>query len=192
MRTETRRGRYDDKIASGAVRNFPISLCAINFQCDENLAYLIRTAACFGSENLHVIGSVPSYEELRRKSGTLNHYVNMHQYSTPSQFLDYARQTRMGVLSAELDDEAKNIHSYDFIDAINRYGHICIVVGNETTGVPAEILVNSEKIYIPMPGAGFCLNTSQTANIMMYEAIRQIENPHLRKTEKFATAVFHD
>jgi tRNA G18 (ribose-2'-O)-methylase SpoU len=192
MRTETRRGRYDDKITSGAVRNFPISLCAINFQCDENLAYLIRTAACFGSENLHVIGSLPNYEELRRKSGTLNHYVNMHQYSTPSQFLDYARQTRMGVLSAELDDEAKNIHSYDFVNAINRYGHICIVVGNETTGVPAEILANSEKIYIPMPGAGFCLNTSQSANIMMYEAVRQIEHYRTQRSERFATAVFHD
>lgn len=192
MRTETRRGRYDDKIASGMVRNFPISICAINFQCDENLAYLIRTAACFGSENLHVIGSLPDYEELRRKSGTLNHYVNMHQYSTPSQFLDYARQTRMGILSAELDDEAKNIHSYDFINAINRYGHICIVVGNETTGVPAEILANSEKIYIPMPGVGFCLNTSQTANIMMYEAVRQIESYHMKQYERFATAVFHD
>ena len=43
----------------------------------------------FGSENLHVIGSLPNYEELRRKSGTLNHYVNMHQYSTPS--TDFAR-----------------------------------------------------------------------------------------------------
>jgi tRNA G18 (ribose-2'-O)-methylase SpoU len=192
MRIETRRGRYNDKIASGMVRNFPISLCAINFQCDENLAYLIRTAACFGSENLHVIGSLPDYEELRRKSGTLNHYVNMHQYSTPSQFLDYARQTRMGVLSAELDYEAKNIHSYDFINAINQYGHICIVVGNETTGVPTEILANSEKIYIPMPGAGFCLNTSQTANIMMYEAVRQIESYHTKQYERFATAVFHD
>ncbi|MFM1840045.1 MAG: rRNA ((2251)-2-O)-methyltransferase RlmB [Bacteroidota bacterium] len=196
MRTKTRRKRYNEKIANGFVTNFPISLCAINFQCDENLAYLIRTAACFGSENLHVIGSLPNYEELRRKSGTLNHYVNMHQYSTPSQFLDYARQTKMKVISAELDDEAKNIHSYDFVDAVTRHGHICIVVGNETTGVPTEILANSEKIYIPMPGAGFCLNTSQTANIMMYEAVKQITNSSFALKAKvrygYDTAVFHD
>lgn len=192
MRTETRRERYNEKIANGYVKNFPISLCAINFQCDENLAYLIRTAACFGSENLHVIGSLPDYEELRRKSGTLNHYVNMHQYSTPSQFLDYARQTKMKVISAELDDEAKNIHSYDFVNTINLHGHICIVVGNETTGVPTEILANSEKIFIPMPGAGFCLNTSQTANIMVYEAVRQIEEASRKASQKFNTALFHD
>lgn len=175
MRVETRRDRYDNKIKNGEAKSFPISLCAINFQCDENLAYLIRTAACFGSTDLHVIGSIPSYEELRRKSGTLNHYVNLHQYSTPSQFLQYARKSGMGVLSAEIEDDAKNIHSYDFVNAINRYGHICVVVGNETTGVPQEILANSEKIFIPMPGLGFCLNTSQTANIMMYEAVKQIQ-----------------
>ena len=175
MRVETRRDRYDNKIKNGEAKNFPISLCAINFQCDENLAYLIRTAACFGSTDLHVIGSIPNYEELRRKSGTLNHYVNLHQYSTPSQFLQYARKSGIGVLSAEIEDDAKNIHSYDFVNAINRYGHICVVVGNETTGVPQEILTNSEKIFIPMPGLGFCLNTSQTANIMMYEAVKQIQ-----------------
>ena len=102
MRVETRRDRYDNKIKNGEAKNFPISLCAINFQCDENLAYLIRTAACFGSTDLHVIGSIPNYEELRRKSGTLNHYVNLHQYSTPSQFLQYARKSGIGVLSAEI------------------------------------------------------------------------------------------
>ena len=192
MRGETRRDRYDNKIKNGEAKSFPISLCAINFQCDENLAYLIRTAACFGSTDLHVIGSIPSYEELRRKSGTLNHYVNLHQYSTPSQFLQYARKSGMGVLSAEIEDDAKNIHSYDFVNAINRYGHICVVVGNETTGVPQEILANSEKIFIPMPGLGFCLNTSQTANIMMYEAVRQIEMERDRKSQTVAFFRFHD
>ena len=45
---KTRRDRYNEKIANGEVKTFPFSLCAVNFQCDENIAYLIRTAACFG------------------------------------------------------------------------------------------------------------------------------------------------
>ena len=49
------------------------------------------------------------------------------------------------------------------------------MVGNEQSGIPTEILKNSDKVYIPMPGVGFCLNTSQTANIMLYEAVRQYE-----------------
>ena len=51
---------------------------------------------------------------------------------------------------------------------------VCFVVGNETTGVPAEIAHTTTNIVIPMPGAGFCLNTSQAANIVVYEAVKQM------------------
>ena len=36
-------------------------------------------------------------------------------------------------------------------------------------------LLKSNRIFIPMPGAGACLNTSQAANIMIYEAVKQME-----------------
>ena len=36
-----------------------------------------------------------------------------------------------------------------------------------------EILLNSEKLYIPMDGIGYSLNTSQAANIAVYEAVKQ-------------------
>ena len=171
---KTRRDRYNEKIANGKVKNHPFSICSVNFQCDENIAYLIRTAACFGLQDVHVIGSLPHYEDVRRKSGTLHDYVNIHQYSNPSQFLDYARRTNMCVISIELTDNAYNVHNIDFKKLTRQYEHICFVVGNETTGVPAEILHTTESIFIPMPGAGVCLNTSQAANIVIYEAVKQM------------------
>ncbi len=66
-------------------------------------------------------------------------------------------------------DLASNIEDYNF----DFNEHICIVTGHETTGVPAEILANSDKIYIPMDGIGYSLNTSQAANIAAYEAVKQ-------------------
>lgn len=171
---KTRRDRYNEKIANGKVNNYPFSICSVNFQCDENIAYLIRTAACFGLQDVHVIGSLPHYEDVRRKSGTLHDYVNIHQYSNPSQFLDYARRTKMCVISIELTDNAYNIHNLDFKQLAKQYEHVCFVVGNETTGVPAEILHTTDSIFIPMPGAGVCLNTSQAANIVIYEAVKQM------------------
>ena len=71
-------------------------------------------------------------------------------------------------------------YSFDFDD------HICIVTGNETTGVPVEILNNSEKIYIPMDGVGFSLNTSQAANIAAYEAVKQYRTLYSKSNEKMA------
>lgn len=167
MRLETRRQRYDNKIDTA--QKYPISIATVNFMCDENLAYVVRTAGCFGLSEVHVIGSIPEYKEMRRFSGSLNTYVEMRQYQNPHDFLAVMKEKGIKLISLELCDESSNIedYKYDFSQPI------CIVTGHETTGVPVEILENSEKIYIPMDGVGFSLNTSQAANIASYEAIKQ-------------------
>jgi tRNA(Leu) C34 or U34 (ribose-2'-O)-methylase TrmL len=77
-------------------------------------------------------------------------------------------------MSIELTDEAVNLHDVDFSSLLEEYKHICFVVGNETTGVPSEITHSTTNIFIPMPGVGACLNTSQAANIIIYEAVKQM------------------
>ena len=174
-RDKTRRERYDDKKRFANIN--PISLCCVNFQHDGNLGYLIRSAACFGAKFLHVIGSVPHRSTLNALSGSLYDYVEIIQHNTPSAFLSYVRNKKIKLISAEICEDAIPIDTYKF----TYNNDICLVVGNESTGVPIEILLNSEKIYIPMPGVGFCLNTSQTANIILYEAVKQY-NSHLSST----------
>ncbi len=166
-RTQTRRQRYDLK--SKAAQRSNISVCAVNFGCDENLGYLIRAAACFGVDTVHVIGNVPDRKYLVPVSGSLIDYVTIVQHSNPHDFLEMMRQQNVSVVSAELADSAVSIHSYEF-DATRE---VCIAVGNEHSGVPSEIMHNSDVVYIPMPGVGFCLNTAQTANIMLFEFNRQ-------------------
>jgi len=172
VRQKTRRERYDNK--KNNAKNYPISLCCVNFKHDGNLGYLIRSAACFGAESIHVIGAVPSRKVLQPLSGSLYDYVEIKQYSNPSAFLDYARINGIKIISAELAEDSKSLFAHRF----NFDSRVCLVVGNEETGVPIEILRNSEKLYIPMPGVGFCLNTSQTANIALYEAVKQYEANH--------------
>jgi len=172
-RKKTRKERYDEKKIHA--NNFPISLACINFQHDGNLGYLIRAAACFGADRIHVIGSVPPRSVLNPLSGSLYDYVKIKQHSSPMAFLDYIKDNEMGLVSAEICEDAEPITSYRF----DFSSPLALVVGNEESGVPIEILKNSKKIYIPMPGVGYCLNTSQTANIMLYEAVRQ----HQRQEE---------
>ena len=138
MRDKTRRERYDEKKRNAKV--FPISLVCVNFQHDGNFGYLIRAAACFGAECIHVIGSVPTRSAIDSLSGICK------------------------------DSKPITVHHFNFDS------HVALVVGNEQIGIPVEILQNSEVVYIPMPGVGYCLNTSQTANIMLYEATKQYEN----------------
>ncbi len=169
MRDKTRRERYDEKTRHAKV--FPISLVCVNFQCDGNLGYLIRAAACFGAKCVYVIGDLPKRSEINASSGSLYDYVEIKNYSSPMAFLDYIRDNEIKLVSAEICEGAQPLTSYSF----NFTRPLALVVGNEELGVPVEILKNSEKVYIPMPGVGFCLNTSQAANILLYEAVRQYE-----------------
>jgi|TARA_R110000824_G_scaffold339346_1_gene525835 tRNA G18 (ribose-2'-O)-methylase SpoU len=169
-REVSRRQRYNKKREHA--KTYPISLCAINFMCDGNLGYLLRSAACFGAECVHVIGNLPNRKDINPQSGSLYDYVKIKKYNTPKDFLDYTKNNNIQIISAEIDESAESLTSYSF----NFGCRLALVVGNEQSGVPVEILKASEKVYIPMPGIGFCLNTAQSANILLYEAVRQYEH----------------
>ena len=169
MRAETRRDRYDKKLKTA--KKYPISLCAINFRDDDNLGYLVRSAACFGAERLYVVGHVPERSCLKAPSGSLTDYVEIEQFSRPAEFLIHAQLEGIQVVCAELVEGARPLSAYNF----NFDRPICLVVGNEQIGIPSEILARSDIVYIEMPGVGYCLNTSQAANIMLYEAVKQFK-----------------
>jgi tRNA G18 (ribose-2'-O)-methylase SpoU len=170
VREETRRQRYDSKLKTA--KKYPISLCAINFRVDDNLGYLVRSAACFGAERLYVIGHVPERSRIKASSGSLTDYVEIIQFSRPSEFLTQMELEGIKVISAELVEGARPLSSYTF----DFSRPVCLVVGNEQAGVPTEILMQSEVLYIPMPGVGYCLNAAQAANILLYEAVKQFKN----------------
>jgi tRNA G18 (ribose-2'-O)-methylase SpoU len=118
MRTETRRQRYDKKINNA--KTYP---------------HLIRSAACFGAERVYVVGYVPERSEIKSSSGSLIDYVEIIQFSTPQEFLEHCKKEQIKVVAAELVDEARPLSSYSF----NFNVHTCLVVGNESTGVPTEM-----------------------------------------------------
>ena len=169
-RERTRKERYNDK--RNVAKTYPIGLCCVNFKHDGNFAYLVRAAACFGANTIHVIGSPPPRSVVNSLSGSLYDYVEIKKYSSPMDFLDYIRDNQIKLVAAEICEGAEPITSYRF----DFRGHTILVVGHEELGIPVELLKNSDKVYIPMPGIGYCLNTSQTANIMLYEAVKQYEN----------------
>ena len=169
IREETRRQRYDNKLQ--AAKKYPISLCAINFRIDSNLGYLIRSVACFGATRLYVVGHLPDRSQLKAPSGSLIDYVEIIQFPTPRDFLDYAKSEEIQIVSAELAEGARPLSSYSF----NFNRHVCLVVGNEESGVPSEIIQNSQVVCVEMPGVGYCLNTAQTANLLLYEAVKQYD-----------------
>lgn len=168
-RDKTRRERYDEKKKDA--KTYPISVATVNFLHDGNVGFLIRAAACFGAQRVHVIGSIPHPKTLKALSGTLNDYVQIEQHSNPQRFLEYAREQEYNLVCAELTDEATPLPDYTF--DFNK--PVCIVVGHEQTGIPADLIRHGDSVFIPMSGVGHCLNTSQTANVMLYEATKRFD-----------------
>ena len=170
-RRKTRRQRYQEKISESRV--IPVSIGCVNFMHDGNLGFLIRAAACFGVKDIHVIGSVPHRSKLKRLSGSTCDFVNLKQHASPREFIEWSTKNNVKIIAAEISDKSTVLRNYKF----NFDSRLCIFTGHETTGVPGEIVHVADCVEIEMPGPGFCLNTSQAANIALYEAVRQyLEN----------------
>jgi tRNA G18 (ribose-2'-O)-methylase SpoU len=166
FRNQTRRERYKNKES----KNFPVEVACINFRHEPNIGYVIRAAACFGASRVNLIGSAPESKELRELSGTTSDFIQVNNFSNPHDFLNYCRANNIHIVSAELTDNSRSLYDYQY--PTDR--KVCIVVGNEQTGVPTDILQHSEIVQIPMPGLGYCLNTAQAANIMLFEYTKQM------------------
>lgn len=180
-REKTRRERYDEKKANA--KTYPISIATINFMHDGNLGYIIRSAACFGAECVHVIGSVPPRGILNPLSGSTCDYVEIRSHGNPSEFIEYCRDNDIQIVSAEIADDSVSIENFQF----DFSKPVCIVLGHEEIGIPIEITKNSKLVHIPMPGVGFCLNTSQAGNILLYEATKKFDrhiNRHKQHIEE--------
>lgn len=165
-RVETRRQRYFKK-AQDALQS-PIRLGVVSLQCDQNLAYMIRTAACFGLDGIDVIGHLPPRNKLYEDSGSTYDFVDIRVFPNTQEFL--ANNKDKNLISLELSEYSVPLETFKF----NFDRPVTFVVGNETLGVPEPILIYSDYIlHINMPGVGYCLNTAQAANIFAYESTKQ-------------------
>ncbi|HIE83269.1 MAG TPA: TrmH family RNA methyltransferase [Dehalococcoidia bacterium] len=173
----TRRERYSEKLADTVL--LPVELVAINFSFDENLGFLVRAAGCFGASCVSVIGSLPDRSKIKASSGSLVDFVKLRQYKNTFSYLEDAKARGLKIVAIELCDKAVDlsVHQFDFGVPT------ALIVGNEQIGIPGDVIAAADDVLkISMPGVGFCLNTSQAANIVLYEYSRQWEHSVQAKT----------
>jgi len=167
-RNLTRRERYLAK--SSIARSYPVGFTTVSLEHDENLALLIRSLACFGGREVNVIGSLPPYNYLKRVSGSTVDWVKINQFSNPYQFLSYAKDNKIKLVSAELAEDSIDIYQYKF----DYNSNTSIIIGGETLGVPVELLINSDIVQIKMGGTGYSLNAATAGAIILNEYFRGI------------------
>lgn len=134
----------------------------------QNTGNIGRTCVATGT-SLHLIeplGFRINEKELRRAGMDYWDHLDVTRYTNYEEFLEKHPNAKIWMAST------KAKHTYTEVE----YGpDDFIMFGRESAGIPEEILVENEEncIRIPMLPAIRSLNLSNSAAIVLYEALRQ-------------------
>lgn len=143
-----------------------------------NTGNIARTCAGTGT-SLHLIRPLGfSTDDKMLKRAGLDYwpFVDIHYYDSLDEF--FAKYPDGEYYFIENYGE-KTHSSFDYSDA--EKDHI-FFFGRETTGLPKELYeqYKDRHLRIPMTGVVRSLNLSNTAAILVYEALRQQDYPNLK------------
>lgn len=134
----------------------------------QNTGNIGRTCVATGT-SLHLIeplGFRINEKELRRAGMDYWEHLDVTRYTNYEEFLEKHPNAKIWMAST------KAKHTYTEVE----YGpDDFIMFGRESAGIPEEILVENEEncVRIPMLPAIRSLNLSNSAAIVLYEALRQ-------------------
>ncbi len=148
-------------------------------QIPANTGNIARTCAATDT-SLHLIrplGFSTDDKMLKRAGLDYWEYVNIQYYDSLDDFFEKNQEGEFFYLSKF----GKQTHSdFDFSQPEKEY---YFVFGRETTGLPKDFIEENKEraLRIPMNDNVRSLNLSNTAAILVYEALRQQNYPNLRK-----------
>ena len=134
----------------------------------QNTGNIIRTCACTGSD-LYIVGRVGfSLDDRHLKRCGLDYHdaVNIKKYFSLEELQKEFKDSKFYYLTTK----SKNIYSN-----VNFKKGDFFVFGPETRGLPEDLLnkYKSQTLNIPMKEGQRSLNLSNSAAIVLYEALRQ-------------------
>ncbi|NHC43101.1 tRNA (uridine(34)/cytosine(34)/5-carboxymethylaminomethyluridine(34)-2'-O)-methyltransferase TrmL [Bacillus sp. MM2020_1] len=147
-------------------------------QIPSNTGNIART--CAGTDtNLHLIrplGFSTDDKMLKRAGLDYWQYVNIVYYDSLE---DFYEKNAAGEFFYITKFGQKAFSSFDYSNSSKDY---FFIFGRETTGLPKDVIENNKEVSlrIPMNENIRSLNLSNTAAILIYEALRQQNYAHLK------------
>ncbi|MEH7306613.1 tRNA (uridine(34)/cytosine(34)/5-carboxymethylaminomethyluridine(34)-2'-O)-methyltransferase TrmL [Neobacillus drentensis] len=147
-------------------------------QIPSNTGNIART--CAGTDtNLHLIrplGFSTDDKMLKRAGLDYWQYVNIFYYDSLDEFYE---KNAGGEFFYITKFGQKPFSSFDYSNSSKDY---YFIFGRETTGLPKEVIEANKEVSlrIPMNDNIRSLNLSNTASILIYEALRQQDYAHLK------------
>lgn len=151
-------------------RRHPVALLLHNIRSLYNVGSIFRTADAALIREIVLCGFTPAppRKEIEKTAlGAVDTVPWSYERNT-ADAIAALRQQGYKVLALELTDGGKfydELHAADF--------PLCIVLGNEITGVDDDILdLCDGALHIPMFGVKHSLNVGVAAGIALFEAVR--------------------
>ncbi|MEH7097849.1 tRNA (uridine(34)/cytosine(34)/5-carboxymethylaminomethyluridine(34)-2'-O)-methyltransferase TrmL [Neobacillus vireti] len=147
-------------------------------QIPSNTGNIARTSAGTGTQ-LHLIGPLGfSSEDKMLKRAGLDYWehVNITYYESLDEFYE---KNVGGAFFYITEFGQENYTCFDYSDPAKDY---YFIFGSETTGLPTDVIQTNldTAIRVPMNENIRSLNLSNTAAILIYEALRQQDYPNLK------------
>jgi len=158
----------------------------------HNASAVLRTADCFGIQDVHVIEKANRYKVNPYVTRGAAQWVNIHRYAEPagsavSVCFEHLRSQGYQIMATSPRSESLSIQDY-FPDR-----KTALVFGNEHEGVSEEVIKEADGlIHIPMYGFTESFNISVTASIFLYDFLSKLrgrlpEGFFLEESEKQLT-----
>jgi 23S rRNA (guanosine2251-2'-O)-methyltransferase len=135
-----------------------------------NVGALFRTADGAGFDRVYLTGITPHppRKEISKTALGAEEFVSWEYYRDPIEIIMTLRAQWVRIVALE---QTPNSVSYLQLSQIE--GDICLILGNEITGVDPEILALVDyTVEIPMLGQKQSLNVATAGGICMYEIVR--------------------
>lgn len=144
-----------------------------------NIGSFFRTADSLGIEHVFLSGITPypPHKEISKTALDADVFVSWTYFSNSLEGLQELKKQNIRLIAMELVDKAQNILEYDFSQYKQRNEAMCLVMGNEISGVSSEILeICDDVVYIPMQGKKQSMNVSIAGSIGMWEMVKNISS----------------
>ncbi len=156
------------KAESGLKRPREIVVACAPMRSNVNVSSIARTASACAIERLILIGNASLISKIARDS-VFELDVSVHRTLAP--VLQKLRNDGYRLVGLEQTTNSTSIHKYNFSR------HTALVVGNERTGLTADILdILDDVVEIPVYGLPHSYNAATATSMTLYEYCRQFPN----------------
>lgn len=140
-----------------------------NIRSALNVGSIIRTSEASGVEKIYFCGITPdtSDQKVLKTSLGAEKTLETEYKKTTIEAVNELKEAGFQIVSLEQSQKSEDFRK-------TKYSYpVCLIVGNEVSGVSDEILKISDKIVeIPMRGKKNSLNVSVATGIALYEILK--------------------